>query len=388
MKHEPKDLAWRGGPVAFPEPLHVGRPNVGDRARFLERAGAILDRRWLTNDGELVHAFERQLAGWTGRSHCVAVTNGTMALALAVRAMGLTGEVILPSFTFVATAHVLEWHGLVPVFCDVDPRTHTIDPRRVPELVTPRTSAILGVHLWGRPCDVEGLQEVADRYGLRVVFDAAHAFACDRDGMPVARDGEAAALSFHATKILNSFEGGAICTDRGDLADRLRLMRNSGFAGRDTVVAVGLNAKMTEIAAAMGLTNLEALPRFLAANRENFDAYRRGLADCPGVSLVDTGTSRAHVVVEVDEAAFGASRDHLVDVLWAENVRARRYFYPGCHRQEPYVTRYPDAVHRLGETERLCARVLVLPTGTALTPDDVAVVCSIIRVAAAAAAQG
>ena len=370
-----------GGAPAFAEPLHVGRPNIGDRARFLERAGAILDRRWLTNDGELVRTFERQVAAVSGVPHSVAVCNGTMALALAARALGLTGEVIVPSFTFVATAHVLEWHGLVPVFCDVDPRTHTIDPARAADLVTPRTSAILGVHLWGRPCDVEGLQVVAARHRLRLLFDAAHAFACRHGDVPVASFGDAAALSFHATKIVNSFEGGAICTHDPDLAARLRLVRNSGFAGIDRVVAVGLNAKMTEIAAAMGVTSLESLPRFLEANERNYAAYAAGLKDLHGVRLVDTGTSRAHVVAEIDRDACRTSRDRLVEVLWAENVLARRYFYPGCHRQPPYADRYPGAGARLPVTERLCDEVLVLPTGTAVTPEDVAVICSIIRAA-------
>lgn len=381
MKTRRDQLAVHGGRPAFEEVRHVGRPNIGDRARFLERAAGILDRRWLTNDGEMVRAFEREVAAAAGVPHCVAVCNGTLALALAARALGLAGEVIVPSFTFVATAHVLEWHGLAPVFCDVDPRTHTIDPACVDALVTPKTCAILGVHLWGVACDVEGLQAVAARHGLRLFFDAAHAFACERQGTPVASFGEAAALSFHATKIVNSFEGGAVATHDAGLAARLRLLRNSGFAGVDRVVAVGLNAKMTEIAAAMGLTSLEALPSFLEANHRNYAAYERELAGIPGVRLAATGSSRAHVVAEIDEQAAGLSRDRLVEILWAENVRARRYFHPGCHRQPPYLERYPGAAARLPITERLSARVLALPTGTAVTPDDVAVICSIIRVA-------
>ena len=381
VKERPTDLAVNGGRPAFAEPLHVGRPNIGDRGRFLERANAILDHRWLTNDGEMVHAFEREVAAACGVPRAVAVCNGTMALSLAIRAMGLAGEVIVPSFTFVATAHALLWHGLTPVFCDVHPDTLTVDPARAEELVTPRTSAILGVHLWGVPCDVEGLQAVASRHRLRLLFDAAHAFACERDGVPLARFGEAAALSFHATKVVNSFEGGAVCTRDEELAARVRLMRNSGFAGIDRVVAAGINGRMTEIAAAMGLTSLESLPRFLEANRRNFDAYAAGLRGLPGVRLLLTGTSRAHLVLEIDEADCGIGRDRLVDVLWAENVRARRYFHPGCHRHEPYASLYPDAGARLPVTERLSGRVLALPTGTGVTPQDVAVVCSIVRVA-------
>ncbi len=381
VKERPADLAVNGGTPAFAETLHVGRPNIGDRARFLERAAAILDRRWLTNDGDMVRAFEREVAAACGVPHVVAVCNGTMALALACRALGLTGEVIVPSFTFVATAHVLEWHGLVPVFCDVDPATHTLDPDRVEELLSDRTSAILGVHLWGRACDVERLRTLADRRRLALLFDAAHAFACHRDGVPVGSFGDAAALSFHATKIVNAFEGGAVATRDGELAARLRLLRNSGFAGIDRVAAVGLNAKMTEVSAAMGLTSLESLAVFLEANRANYAAYVSNLDGLPGIRLVDTGTSRAHVVIEVDQEVCGVSRDRLVEILWAENVRARRYFHPGCHRQAPYAERYPAAGARLPVTERLAEQVLVLPTGTAVTPGDVAEACSIVRVA-------
>lgn len=381
MKKRPADLAINGGPPAFAETLHVGRPNIGDRARFLERAAAILDRRWLTNDGEMVRAFEREVAAACGVPHVVAECNGTMALALACRALGLTGEVIVPSFTFPATAHVLEWHGLVPVFCDVDPATHTLDPDRVEELLSDRTSAILGVHLWGRACDVERLARLAVGHRLALLFDAAHAFACHTDGVPVASLGDAAALSFHATKIVNTFEGGAIATHDAALAARLRRLRNSGFAGIDRVDGVGLNAKMTEVSAAMGLTSLESLEVFLEANRTNYAAYASHLDGLPGIRLVDTGTSRAYVVVEVNQEVSGISRDHLVEILWAENVRARRYFHPGCHRQAPYAERYPDAAARLPVTERLAEQVLVLPTGTAVTPGDVGAICSIVRVA-------
>jgi len=379
VTRHPRELAIAGGRPAFAEPLHVGRPNVGDPQRFLARAASILERRWLTNDGEYVRELEDRVARMIGVRHCITTCNGTQAIGLCARALGLLGEVILPSFTFVATAHALEWNGLVPVFCDVDPRTHTIDPDRVGELVTPRTSAIVAVHVWGRPCAIEALGTIAASRGLRLVFDAAHAFACRHGDRMIGSFGDAEILSFHATKIVNTFEGGAILTSDDDLAARLRLYRNCGFRGLDRVVSAGTNARMTEIAAAMGLTCLESLPAFLEANRWNFEAYREGLAGVPGIALSETGSSRAHVVAEVDAGGAGVTRDRLVEVLWAENVRARRYFHPGCHRHEPYRTREPNAGARLQATERLCDRVLVLPTGTAVTPDDVRTVCDIIR---------
>jgi dTDP-4-amino-4,6-dideoxygalactose transaminase len=291
-------------------------------------------------------------------------------------------EVIVSPLTFVATAHALQWQEITPVFCDVDPVTHNIDPARVEELITPRTTGILAVHLWGRPAPVEELTALADRHGLRLLFDAAHALGCSHGGRMIGGFGTAEMLSFHATKVVNSFEGGAIVTADEGFADITRLMRNHGFSDYDEVGHVGTNGKMSEVAAAMGLTSLESRERFVAANRRNYDAYRAGLDGVDGVDLLAyDGAERCnwqYVVLEVDEGA-GLSRDELQAVLWAENVLARRYFFPGCHRMEPYRSLFPDAAGRLPETERLVRRVLVLPTGTSMDADSVALVTDLIR---------
>jgi dTDP-4-amino-4,6-dideoxygalactose transaminase len=375
------ELAILGGAPAFPEPVHVGRPNIGDRARLMERIEGVLDRRWLTNDGPLVHEFEQAVAAMLGVPHCIAMCNGTVALEIAIRAAGLRGEVIVSPFTFVATAHALQWQEITPVFCDVDPRTHNIDPARVEELITPRTTGILGVHVWGRPAPVDELKRIADDRGLRLLFDAAHALGCSTGGRMVGAFGTAEVLSFHATKVVNSFEGGAIVTADEGFADVARLMRNHGFADYDDVGHVGTNGKMSEIAAAMGLTSLESRDEFVAVNRRNYETYRAALEGIEGLELIgyDGGESCnwQYVVVEVDESA-GLSRDELQAVLWAENVLARRYFFPGCHRMEPYRTLFPDAAARLPETERLVQRVLVLPTGTSMSTDAVTAVAGLI----------
>ncbi len=385
------DLAILGGTPAFAEPLHVGRPNIGDRARLLERINDLLDRRWLTNDGVYVQQFERAVAERAGVRHCVAMCNATVALEIAVRALGMKGEVIVPSFTFVATAHALQWQEITPVFCDVDPRTHTLDPARVEELITPRTTGILAVHLWGRACQVDALAEIAARRGLRLLFDAAHAFGCTHRGRPVGGFGDAEVFSFHATKFLNSFEGGAVVTDDAELAARVRLMKNFGFADYDEVVYVGTNGKMNEAAAAMGLTSLESMDEFVAVNRENYALYSAGLEGTPGISLLRYDPAEAsnyqYLVVEVDEAEAGIDRDTLQRVLHAENVLARRYFFPGVHRMEPYRSYFPQARLHLPQTERLARRVLSLPTGTAVGGPEVATVCAIIRAAVAASAE-
>jgi dTDP-4-amino-4,6-dideoxygalactose transaminase len=338
--------------------------------------------RWLTNSGPLLQQFEAELEAITGAKHCVALCNGTVALELAVRAADLTGEVIVPSFTFVATVHALRASGLTPVFCDIDPSTHNIDPGAAARLVTTRTSAILGVHLWGRTCDVDTLAALAEAYDLTLLFDAAHAFGCSYRGRPVGTLGDAEVFSFHATKFVNSFEGGAVATEDDALAARIRQLANFGYSPDDEVVALGTNGKMTEICAAMGLTSLRSMDAIVATNRRHYGTYAALLADLRGLALIDYDPTEAcnyqYIVVDVGpEAAL--TRDELVAVLRAENVLARRYFSPGVHRMEPYRTEQPDAGRALPVTERLAARLLTLPTGTAIDEVDVRMVCGIIR---------
>lgn len=386
MKTKSEDLAILGGVPAFSEPLHVGRPNIGDREQLMARIGDMLDRRWFTNNGPYVQEFEQKLAQFTGVKHAVAMTNATIAQEIAVRAAGVKGEVIIPSFTFVATAHALQWQEITPVFCDVAPGTHHIDPNRVEDMITPRTTAIIGVHVWGAPCEIDALTEIANRRGLHLMFDAAHAIACSYKGRMIGSFGEAEIVSFHATKFLNSFEGGAVLTNDDTLAQRMRFMRNFGFAGIDDVDYVGTNGKMTEVAAAMGLTSLESIDQIITANECNYRAYQKGLAGLPGISLFSYDEAERnnfqYIIVEVDEAQAGISRDLLVKVLHAENVLARRYFYPGCHQMEPYRSYYPHAGLLLPETEKLTQRVMSLPTGTAVGEVEVEQVCQIISLAA------
>ena len=387
MKKDPSDLAVLGGSPAFTEPLHVGRPNIGDRRRLFQHLNELLDGRWLSNHGPCGQLFEERLRERLGAQRCLAVANGTLGLMLAARALGLRGEVIMPSFTFVGTAHALAWQGVTPVFCDIDPETYQIDPRAVEPLITSETSGILGVHLFGRTCDVDALELIAQRHGLKLLIDAAHAVGCSTPTRSIGRGGDAAVFSFHATKVMNTFEGGAITTDNEALAEALSLMRNFGFSDYDHVDCVGINAKLSEPAAAMGLASLESLDAFIAANRRNYEAYRRVLAGVPGLKLYACDPSRGcnyhYVVIEVDVDVTGVSRDTLLAVLRAENVLARRYFYPGCHRMEPYVTsaRWRDA--RLPHTERVAARVLALPTGTAIGEREIETIGGIVRTAMA-----
>jgi dTDP-4-amino-4,6-dideoxygalactose transaminase len=385
LKTAVDQLAVAGGQPAFLDIVHVGRPNVGDRRRLAERIDDLLTRRWLTNNGQYVQEFERQVAERLGARHVVAVCNGTIALEIAIRALELSGDVILPSFTFAATAHALRWLGITPVFCDVDPATHTLDPDRVEELITPSTTGLLAVHLWGGACNVDALAEIASRRGLKLLFDAAHAFSCSYKGRMIGNFGNAEVLSFHATKVLNTFEGGAVVTNDDELAGRLRLMRNLGFRGLDDVVTVGTNGKMSEVCAAMGLTGLESVDEFISVNYGNHCRYRQALEQLRGVSVFsfdpDQRSNYQYVVLEIDEAEAGLSRDDLLHLLHAENVRARRYFFPGCHRMPPYRDRYPHAERLLTQTERLTESVLCLPTGTAVGAGDIDAIACILRLA-------
>lgn len=384
-KEQVRHLALLGGAPAFQEVLHVGRPNIGNRDRLLARVNDMLDRRWLSNNGPFLLELEQKLRELMGVKHCIVMANATIALEIAARALDLRGEVILPSFTFVATAHALQWQEITPVFCDIDPRTHTIDPSKIENLITPRTTGIVGVHVWGRACDIEALGVIAQRHNLKLMFDAAHAFACTHHGQMIGGFGDAEVFSFHATKFFNTFEGGAITTNNDELAQRIRNMRNFGFAGLDTVIDLGINGKMSEISAAMGLTSLESLDQFIQTNHQNYLAYTEGLAGIPGVKLVQYDPQERnnyqYVVIEIDERISGMSRDLLVEILHAENVRARRYFYPGVHQMEPYRSYFPNARLVLPETEKLTQKALQLPTGTSITPSDIQVICDMIRFA-------
>jgi dTDP-4-amino-4,6-dideoxygalactose transaminase len=385
------ELALFGGQPAFVQSLHVGRPNIGNRQEFLALVNDMLDRRWFTNDGPFVQELERQVATMLGVRHCVAVCNATIALDLTARALGLTGEVILPSFTFVASAHALQWQGITPVFCDVDPQTHNIDPAKIPSLITARTTGILGVHVWGRACDVERLAAIARQHQLKLMFDAAHAFGCSYNGRMIGGFGDAEVFSFHATKFFNTFEGGAVTTNSDELADKLRGMRNFGFAGIDDVAQLGTNGKMSEISAAMGLTSLPSLDALIAANHSNYLAYSRDLDHLRGIRLVrydkEDKSNYQYIVAEIDEQEARISRDLLVRILHAENVLARRYFYPGCHQMEPYRSLFPDAGLALPESERLTQKVFQLPTGTAVAEVDIHRICGVIRFVLANAAE-
>jgi dTDP-4-amino-4,6-dideoxyglucose len=359
--------------------INTGSPNrVELRERLFARLTGMLDRNRLSNGGPLVQEFESRVADLSGTRHAIATCNATSALQMMLRAHASTGEVVMPSFTFPATAHAAAWIGLEPVFCDVDARTANLDPRQVPAMATARTAAVLGVHLWGRPCDAEALTATTSgRWPL--LFDAAHAFGCTSGGRPVGTLGRASVFSFHATKVVSAFEGGAIVTDDDALAAELRSLRYFAFDAPGPAT-VGTNAKMSEAAAAMGLTSLDSFADVIAHNEVLYDRYATELAGVSGVRLLGYDRNEKnnfqYVVIEVDAAP--ESRDLLETVLRAENVGVKRYFSPACHQLGAFrAARRTPMPH----TEGYASRVLALPTGTSVSADEVSGVCSVVRVA-------
>ena len=357
--------------------LPVGRPNLGNKDEFMTLMNQIWDTRMLANRGPFVLQLEKEIASFLNVKHFISMCNGTVALEIAVRALGLHGEVIVPSFTFIATAHCLQWQEITPIFCDVDPVTHLLDPKKVEELITPKTTGIIGVHLWGQPCESDALQAIAKKHNIKLMFDAAHAFGSAYKGNKVGNFGDCEVFSFHATKFFNSFEGGGIATNNDELAKAIKERQNFGFVYFDKVDSVGTNGKMTEVCAAAGLVNLKALPMFISINLSHYNLYRDTIGKLPGLHVYEYDTSQntsvnyQYIVIEVDEQITILSRDEIVGLLTAENISARRYFYPGCHKMKPYRLYFPHAGLLLPVTEKLTNKVFCLPTGTSITEQNI-----------------
>jgi dTDP-4-amino-4,6-dideoxygalactose transaminase len=382
MKRDIHTLAILGGKPLFDQPLHVGKPNIPDKAAFMQQVDEIWESGRLTNNGPKVAEFESAIQDKLGVKHCIAICNATRALEIAIRTLDMNGEVIVPSFTFVATAHSLQWQGITPIFCDIDPVTHCLDPDRLEGLITPRTTGIVPVHLWGNICKIEEIARVAEKHGLALLYDASHAFGCSYDGNMVGGFGDAEVFSFHATKIMTTFEGGCITTNNDELASTIRLMKNFGFSGRDNVIHIGTNGKMSEISAAMGLVSLQQFDDFVSHGQKNYAGYLEGIDKIDGLNMVRYLDGQAHnyhyIVFSVDDKLV-INRDQILKILEAEKILARRYFYPGCHRMEPYKSFYPNAGLLLPVTEAFSDKLICLPNSTATEIEDVEKIVDLLR---------
>ncbi|MDC3336110.1 aminotransferase class I/II-fold pyridoxal phosphate-dependent enzyme [Opitutales bacterium] len=349
----------------------MGRPNMPDKEKVLAKFAQVLDSQWLTNMGPLSLELEERIASMLGVKHCICVCNATIGMELLQRALNLKGEVIIPSFTFIATAHSLRWQRIDPVFCDVRMEDHLIDPTKIEDLITPRTSAIMAVPIWGQPCDYSALQAIADKHGLKLIFDSAHAFGCKSGDRYLGGFGEAEVFSFHATKVFSTGEGGAITTNSDKLAEKLRLMRNFGFTDYDKTDHIGTNAKMSEFAAAYGLVHLDELDCIIKQNKKIHQAYLDEFSEFRELKFLNytfPGKSNHQYVVA---HVASENRDSLVEYFHSHGILLRRYFHPGCHRMEPYASHKQYQGLRLSNTEKISSEIVIFPTGTQITPSTI-----------------
>ncbi|WP_417539724.1 DegT/DnrJ/EryC1/StrS family aminotransferase [Marinobacter sp.] len=355
-------------------------PPLEEFIPYLER---IWESRILTNGGSMHQALEQALCEYLGVEHIALFANGTLALVTALQALRITGEVITTPYSFVATAHSLLWNGIKPVFVDIDPVTLNIDPSKIEAAITPQTTAILPVHCYANPCDVEAITQIADNYNLRVIYDAAHAFAVRDQGGSILRHGDLSVLSFHATKVFNTFEGGAIICPDQKTKQRINHLKNFGFVNETTVVAPGINGKMSEINAAFGLLQLNHIDAALKRRAEIDALYRRLLAGVPGLTCVEPGkqTFRNHayfpVLIEDD---FAISRDELNARLRESGILARRYFFPLISDFPMYRGLPSSLPANLPVAQSVARRVLCLPIYPDLNDDDVEGICELLLI--------
>lgn len=370
-----KKLAILGGSPAFNDKIFVTRPVVPAMEELEPLLKDILNTKWLTNDGPYVQKLEKELGKYLGASYCSTFCNGTLALQLCIQGLRLSGEVITTPFTFPATTHVLYWNNITPVFCDIDPDTYNLDPQHLESLISPRTTGILAVHVFGNPCNTDEIQRIANYHGLKVIYDAAHSFGVTINGKPIGNFGDASMFSFHATKLFNTMEGGAVtCTDV-NLYQRLRDLRNFGIRSEEEVVGPGINAKMNEFQAVFGLLNLKKVGDVIRKREKLFEKYRSDLNKLPGLQYqkIYHGTSYnySYLTVEILPEKFGLSRDDVYTCMRQEGIMVRKYFYPLCSNYSCYNALPSAKRELLPNANLLSSRILCLPLYDEMDEADV-----------------
>ncbi|WP_300771691.1 DegT/DnrJ/EryC1/StrS aminotransferase family protein [uncultured Acetatifactor sp.] len=362
------------------EQILVTRSSMPEFGEYMDEIQGLWDTHWLTNMGVKHRSLQEELKGFLGVENVELLTNGHMALELTLQAMNLQGEVITTPFTFASTTHAIVRNGLKPVFCDIDPVTYTMDVEKIEGLITDRTCAIMPVHVYGNICDVEEIGRIAHKYELKVIYDAAHAFGESYKGRGIGSFGDASCFSFHATKVFNSIEGGAVCFRDSHLGSALYELKNFGIHGPEEVSAVGANAKMNEFCAAMGLCNLRHVEEEICRRKKAVERYRSHLEGVEGLRLnavqADVEANYAYFPVVFEEKVFGASRAEVFDRLAENGIGARKYFYPltntfSCFHRQYDVNETPVALH-------ISKRVLTLPLYADLSMEDVDHICEIV----------
>lgn len=367
----------------FEKPIYITRPILPDLENLSIKFKEIWDSQWLTNIGQQHQLLEEELRKILKVPYLSLFNNGTIALIVAVQSLRLFGEVITTPFTFPATPHVLTWNNIRPVFCDIDPMTMNIDANKIESMITPQTTGILAVHVFGTPCDVVKIQEVADRYGLKVVYDAAHAFGTEIHGKGIGMFGDISMFSFHATKLFHSAEGGALTMNNKHLKARIDLLKNFGIKNEEEVVMPGINGKMTEIQAAIGLLVLKYVEQEIEKRKILLVTYRACLKDISGISFLPdvpgVTNNYQYFVIRIDEQTFGISRDKVYKKFKAYNVFTRKYFYPLCSDYTCYKLLPSSAPSNLPVARKIVREALSLPFYGGLSVNDVERICEILN---------
>lgn len=367
------------------KPIYVTQPHLPQLEEFIPYLEQIWENRWLTNNGPFHQQLEKALCEYLGVEHISLFTNGTIALVTALQALRITGEVITTPYSFVATTHSLLWNGLTPVFVDIDPITCNIDPDKIEQAITPHTTAIMPVHCYGTPCDVERIQRIADTYGLKVIYDAAHTFGVKYKGDSLLKHGDLSILSFHATKVYNTFEGGAIVCPDAKTKQRIDYLKNFGFADEITVMAPGINGKMSEVNAAFGLLQLKHIDAAIARRQEIDRKYREGLNNVRGIRFIaeskHTTANYGYFPILV-ESDYPLSRDELYQKLRVHNIYTRRYFYPLISEFPMYRGLHSAESSNLPMANDISAKILCLPIYPALNASEITQIINLIQIRA------
>lgn len=363
--------------------ITVTSPLLPPLEEFLPYLEDIWQRKWITNNGYYHRELEKELCGYLGVNHISLFTNGTLPLITALQALRVSGEVITTPYSFVATTHSLWWNGIRPVFADIDPATGNIDPDRIEAAITSRTTAIMPVHVYGNPCDTERIKEIADTYGLKVIYDAAHAFGVKKDGVSILKAGDISTLSFHATKTYNTVEGGALISHDAETKKKIDYLKNFGFESETEVVAPGINSKMDEIRAAYGLINLRHVGDAIAARHKVYDTYREAFAGVDGIRMFDpipgVESNYSYFPIFVNAREYGISRDALYEKMRGAGILGRRYFYPLISHFSPYRSLPSSAPSNLPVAEKMAQEVICLPMHHELDDAQIQRVIDIIR---------
>lgn len=367
----------------FDKPIFVTQPSLPPLDEFHDLLLKIWDSKVLTNNGYFHQQFEKELADYLGVKYISVFANGTLALVTALQALKITGEVITTPFSFVATTHALWWNNIKPVFADIEPDTFNLNPDKVKAAITPQTTAIMPVHVYGNPCDLESLQRIADTYGLKLIYDAAHAFGVKVKGETILNFGDLSILSFHATKVFNTIEGGAIICPDEKTKKRIDYLKNFGFAGETTVIEPGINAKMNELQAAYGLLQLKYVDEYISKRKTLADHYREQLEEISGIRYLDdlqgVNHNYSYFPIFVDSDNYGITRDELYDILKSHNIFGRRYFFPLISQFPTYRGLQSSKSDNLPVAEKISKQVICLPIYPDLDKDSIQKIVNLIR---------